>query len=75
MNSSKQMSGVEIGQTWRHVKTETDYTIVGFCLMEKTCQPAVLYTDGGLDSFGDAVVWVRDRGEFMDGRFQLEKIK
>ena len=62
------MSGIFIGEVWRHVKTETDYLITGFCRLEATGAEGVLYI---AVRGRDTTVWARDRGEFMDGRFSL----
>lgn len=54
-----------IGTLWLHLKTNHLYVVVGDCLIEATCRPAVLYTLVG----GGGPTWARDRDEFMDGRF------
>lgn len=62
---------IEIGQMWYHSKTMTTCRITGFCILEATLKPAILYTDGDHDSFGELLVYARDKQEFLDGRFKL----
>lgn len=50
--------------TWRHEKTGAIYRVQGACMLEASCEAAVLYqsADGG-------PVWARSFQEFIDGRF------
>lgn len=50
---------------WRHRKTGHDYRIIGFCLIEKTLTPAVMYA-----RVGELTTFIRPCDEFFDGRFR-----
>ena len=52
------------GSRWDHCKGGR-YVVVGYCLLEATATPAILYA---LDE-PEAPIWARDAGEFLDGRF------
>lgn len=55
--------------TWKHRKGGS-YVIEGFCIIEKTMQPAVIYTRFDEPS---GCKWIRPCEEFFDGRFTPEK--
>ena len=61
---SDAISAAPQGSRWRHRKGG-DYVVVGHCMLEATVQPAILYRH---DEPGN-LVWARDAGEFLDGRF------
>ena len=50
---------------WKHRKTGKHYELVGFCVIENGCIPAVIYTP--VEGTGE--IWVRPCEEFFDGRF------
>lgn len=56
------------GSRWRHLKTGGTYVVTGTVLIEATWRPGVEYvsTSGAIKD-----VIVRDREEFLDGRFEL----
>lgn len=60
-----------IGQLYRHVKSGGVYIVTGFCVIEATNRPGILYrkVNAGYD-----VTWVRDRAEFLDGRFVVHDV-
>ena len=53
------------GSMWKHLKTGHVYAVIGSCRLEKTGEPAVLYTRPD-----DGIVWARVMDEFLDGRFE-----
>jgi hypothetical protein len=56
-----------LGSVWRHKKSETLYEITGFCFLEATVEPAVLYSKHGSNL--PEPIWARGAAEFFDGRF------
>ncbi|MEO0678848.1 MAG: DUF1653 domain-containing protein [Pseudomonadota bacterium] len=57
---------VPTGSVWRHVKSGGRYMVIGYCWLEATAQPAVLYARDEPES----EIWARDAAEFLDGRFE-----
>ena len=55
------------GSLWRHLKTATDYMVVGHCFLETDASPATLYAHIGE---GEHPIWARAASEFLDGRFE-----
>lgn len=53
---------------WRHVKTGGVYEILGWCIIEATNKPAILYRSAIPES--GRSIWARPREEFFDGRFE-----
>lgn len=51
----------QAGETWRHYQGD-DYRIVGFGYDEETGRPNIHYRRDELD---EAVIWVRDVGDFL----------
>lgn len=51
---------------WLHKKTKHTYIVVGFCQLEATNTPAILYVR---DDDRTGVPWARDQKQFFDGRF------
>lgn len=62
---------LEMGQYWRHKKTGHEYIIEGFCVIEASMAPAVLYRQHKGGEAYSATLWARPVTEFMDGRFEL----
>jgi hypothetical protein len=52
---------------WRHLKSGKPVIVMGVCLLEKDCGPAVAYREFASP---DAPWWVRPLDEFLDGRFE-----
>ena len=57
---------VPIGSIWRHLKTETLYTIKDLVVRESDLTICVSYQKLML---GSQVHWIRPLDEFLDGRF------
>lgn len=64
LEKAKRKSG--LGDTWTHLKSGRVYKVQGFCLIEATLEPAVIYQAVYRD---DPMVWCRPAEEFFDGRF------
>lgn len=57
---------VPIGSIWRHLKTETLYTIKDLVVRETDLTVCVSYQKLMI---GSQVHWIRPLDEFLDGRF------
>lgn len=57
---------VPIGSIWRHLKTETLYTIKDLVVKESDLTVCVSYQKLMI---GSQVHWIRPLDEFLDGRF------
>lgn len=57
---------VPIGSIWRHLKTETLYTIKDLVVRENDLTVCVSYQKLMI---GSRVHWIRPLDEFLDGRF------
>lgn len=57
---------VPIGSIWRHLKTETLYTIKDLVVRENDLTVCVSYQKLMI---GSQVHWIRPVDEFLDGRF------
>lgn len=57
---------VPIGSIWRHLKTETLYTIEDLVVRENDLTVCVSYQKLMI---GSQVHWIRPVDEFLDGRF------
>lgn len=57
---------VPIGSIWRHLKTETLYTIKDLVVRENDLTVCVSYQKLMI---GSQVHWIRPLSEFLDGRF------
>ena len=53
------------GEIWRHNKTKGLYKIIEIGIEEKDLTEAVIYK-----SLKDGTVWIRNKEEFLDGRFE-----
>lgn len=53
------------GEIWRHKKTNVLYEIVEIGTEEKDLSKAVIYK-----SLQDGKIWIRNKEEFLDGRFE-----
>lgn len=60
---------VPIGSLWRHIKTDTLYTVKDIVVVESDSTLAVSY-----QKLGDLsrLRWLRPLDEFLDGRFKRE---
>lgn len=60
---------VPVGSLWRHIKTDTLYTIKDIVVVESDLTFAVSY-----QKLGDLsrLRWLRPLDEFLDGRFKRE---
>lgn len=60
---------VPVGSLWRHLKTDTLYTVKDIVLVESDLTFAVSY-----QKLGDLsrLRWLRPLDEFLDGRFKRE---
>jgi hypothetical protein len=56
----------QVGTLWSHKKTGGIYVVFGFCQIEATNEPGVLYHS----TAGQEPLWCRSLAEFLDGRFQ-----
>ena len=53
-------------QVFTHVKSQTQYRVIGVVLDEKTTEPLVIYRlERGDTKEKEAVVWARDQKEFL----------
>lgn len=60
---------VPVGSLWRHVKSDTLYTVKEIVVVESDLTLAVSYTRLGDTSH---LHWLRPLDEFLDGRFKRE---
>lgn len=60
---------IPIGSLWRHLKTDTLYTVKDIAVIESDLTFAVSYTRLGDTS---RLHWIRPLDEFLDGRFKRE---
>ena len=60
---------VPIGSLWRHIKSDTLYTVKDLVVMESDLTFAVSYKFLGDTS---RLHWLRPLDEFLDGRFKRE---
>lgn len=60
---------VPIGSLWRHIKTDTLYTVKDIVVVESDLTLAVSYKRLGDTSH---LHWLRPLDEFLDGRFKRE---
>lgn len=60
---------VPIGSLWRHLKTDTLYTVKDIVVVESDLTFAVSYERLGDPSY---LHWLRPLDEFLDGRFKRE---
>lgn len=60
---------IPVGSLWRHIKSDTLYTVKDIVVVEFDLTLAVSYT-----SLGDTsrLHWLRPLDEFLDGRFKRE---
>lgn len=58
---------VPVASAWRHQRTGGVYIVMGYCRIEATARPAVLYASVKGDT---DMPWARDAEEFTDGRFR-----
>ena len=66
---SNKREEVPVGSLWRHLKTDTLYTVKDIVVVESDLTLAVSYK-----RLGDAncLHWLRPLDEFLDGRFKRE---
>lgn len=64
-NQQKRIAAL-IGLSFKHVKTDRVYVVMGHCMIEKTYEVGVLYMIA--DNSSDTL-WVRGYDNFFDGRF------
>lgn len=58
----------EIGSRWLHKKSGGRYRVKGYCMLEHSFKPGILYVAHPKhESLG--YTWCRDLDEFLDGRF------
>lgn len=60
---------VPVGSLWRHIKSDTLYTVKDLVVVESDLTLAVSYKRLGDTS---RLYWLRPLGEFLDGRFKRE---
>ena len=60
---------VPLGSLWRHLKTNTLYTVRDIVVVESDLSLAVSYTQLKDKS---RIHWIRPLDEFLDGRFKRE---
>lgn len=53
------------GEVWRHKKTDGLYKIIEIGIEEKDLTEAIVYK-----SLQDGKIWIRNKEEFLDGRFE-----
>lgn len=66
---SEKCEGVPVGSLWRHIKTDTLYTVKDLVVVESDLTFAVSYKRLGDNS---RLHWLRPLDEFLDGRFKRE---
>ncbi|MBM2294694.1 hypothetical protein JQX09_22490 [Sulfitobacter pseudonitzschiae] len=54
-----------INSKWRHLKSNRDYAVCGYVMLEASATVGVAYAELGPES----PIWARDAAEFLDGRF------
>lgn len=66
---SNKREGVPVGSLWRHIKSDTLYTVKDIVVVESDLTFAVSY-----QKLGDLsrLRWLRPLDEFLDGRFKRE---
>lgn len=62
-----------IGSFWQHVKSGSLYRVEGICLIEASCEPAIIY-HLHLAEAGQMIRWMRPAAEFLDGRFARHEV-
>lgn len=60
---------IPVGSLWRHLKTDTLYTVKDIVVVESDLTLAVSYKKLGDNS---RLHWLRPLDEFLDGRFKRE---
>ncbi len=63
-------SGDKYPGMWVHQKTQQNYVILGFGIIEKTMEPAVIYAEYSNRTH----TWIRPCSEFFDGRFKQAQV-
>lgn len=66
---SNKREEVPVGSLWRHLKTDTLYTVKDIVVVESDLTLAVSYQKLGNNS---RLHWLRPLVEFLDGRFKRE---
>jgi hypothetical protein len=66
---SNKREEVPVGSLWRHLKTDTLYTVKDIVVVESDLTLAVSYKRLGDNS---RLHWLRPLDEFLDGRFKRE---
>lgn len=66
---SNKREEVPVGSLWRHIKTDTLYTVKDIVVVESDLTFAVSYNRLGDNS---RLHWLRPLDEFLDGRFKRE---
>lgn len=66
---SNKREEVPVGSLWRHLKTDTLYTVKDIVVVESDLTLAVSYQKLGNNS---RLHWLRPLDEFLDGRFKRE---
>lgn len=65
-----------VGRRYKHLKTDTWYRVLCVGKMEKDQKDVVVYHKDNPSGFrAYEQIWIRPLSEFMDGRFELEKIE
>lgn len=54
-----------VNSKWRHLKSNNDYAVCGYVMLEASTSVGITYAELGPDS----PIWARDATEFLDGRF------
>ena len=65
----KSYEEIPVGSLWRHVKSDTLYTVKDVVVVESDLTLAVSYKRLGDNS---RLPWLRPLNEFLDGRFKRE---
>ena len=65
----KSYKEIPVGSLWRHVKSDTLYTVKDIVVVESDLTLAVSYKRLGDNS---RLHWLRPLDEFLDGRFKRE---
>lgn len=65
----KSYEEIPVGSLWRHVKSDTLYTVKDIVVVESDLTLAVSYKRLGDNS---RLHWLRPLNEFLDGRFKRE---
>jgi hypothetical protein len=65
---------VPFGSIWRHRTSKKLFCIVGYCLIEKRTEPAILYTSIEPENLM-SLPFCRPAAEFLGGHFEMVEVR